>query len=225
MSTTQAAAAPFGARTLAEIAVDLPGATGVFRRHKLDFCCGGRVKLAEAAAEKGIPLADLAAELDAAAERGQGAGRPPATPDLVDWIETRFHATHRRDLPELLRLARRVEAVHRAHPAVPHGLALHLETMAAALEDHMRKEEAVLFPLMRRGGHPGIVAPIRAMLIEHEDHGVHLRELERLTGNFAVPEGACPTWRALYAGIDAFTADLLEHIHTENNVLFPRFTG
>ncbi len=89
----------------------------------------------------------------------------------------------------------------------------------------MKKAELVLFPLMRKGGHPTIALPFAVLLAEHDDHGVHLRELERLTGEFALPAGACPTWRALYVGAQKPTDDLMEHIHTENNVLFPGFTG
>jgi len=138
-------------------------------------------------------------------------------------IEARYHAVHRRELPELVRLARRVEAVHKDKPDVPRGLADLLERMSAELESHMQKEEAILFPLMRRGGHPMIAQPIAAMLSEHDDHGVHLRTLDRLTGDFTAPEYACPTWRALYAGAKKLADDLTQHIHTENNVLFPRF--
>lgn len=225
MSATIVPGAGFAERTLADIAVTLPGATGVFRRRKLDFCCGGQVPLAEAAAAKGLPLADLEAELDAVACSALPAARPGTTEELITLIETRYHAAHRRELPELLRLARRVEAVHKAHPAVPNGLADLLETISSDLEDHMQKEEQILFPLMRRGGHPMIAQPIAMMLAEHDDHGAHLRALERLTGDFTVPDDACPTWRALCIGARKFADDLVEHIHIENNVLFPRFTG
>lgn len=225
MSATIVPGAGFAERTLADIAVTLPGATGVFRRRKLDFCCGGQVPLAEAAAAKGLPLADLEAELDAVACSALPAARPGTTEELITLIETRYHAAHRRELPELLRLARRVEAVHKAHPAVPNGLADLLETISSDLEDYMQKEEQILFPLMRRGGHPMIAQPIAMMLAEHDDHGAHLRALERLTGDFTVPDDACPTWRALCIGARKFADDLVEHIHIENNVLFPRFTG
>jgi regulator of cell morphogenesis and NO signaling len=152
---------------------------------------------------------------------------PPApdTLELIDLIETRYHAAHRRELPELVRLARRVEAVHSAHPKVPRGLAALLGTMAQELEAHMQKEEQVLFPLMRRGGNKAIGAPIAAMLAEHDDHGEHLGQLERLTDDFTIPEGACTTWRVLYLGARKLADELMEHIHTENNVLFPRFVG
>ncbi len=95
--------------------------------------------------------------------------------------------------------------------------------MSDELEVHMRKEEQILFPLMRRGGHPMISQPIAIMLAEHDDHGAHLRSLETLTKDFTVPDDACPTWRALCVGAKKLADDLVEHIHLENNVLFPRF--
>ena len=221
MSQTQTTS--FASRHLAEIAAGLPGATAVFRQHKLDFCCGGKVPLAEAAAARNLPLANLEAELAALAPAELAT--PQETGALIDLIETRFHATHRRELPELLRLARRVEAVHRGHAEAPQGLADLLAQMAEELEDHMQKEEQVLFPLLRRGGHPMIAHPIGAMRAEHDCHGEHLHRLDELIHGGEVPADACPTWRALYAGTRKLADDLMEHIHLENNVLFPRFGG
>jgi len=211
-------------RSLADIAASVPGATRIFRRSKLDFCCGGRVSLADAAAAKGLALPELESELGAIAALALPAERPEATDDLIALLEGRYHAVHRRELPELVRLARRVEAVHCDRPAAPHGLANRLERIVGELEDHMHKEEQILFPLMRRGGHPMISQPIFVLTAEHDDHGEHLRELERLTGEFQVPDDACTTWRALYAGVEKFAEDLVDHIHIENNVLFPRFS-
>jgi regulator of cell morphogenesis and NO signaling len=225
MSQATTTAAGFADRTLADIAAKLPGATGVFRRRKLDFCCGGQVPLAQAAAARGLSVAELEAELDSVAALGLPAERPDSTPALIELIETRYHATLRRELPELIRLARRVEAVHKDNPAVPRGIAVLLERMSGELEVHMKKEELILFPAMCRGGHPMIAQPIAAMLQDHDNHGVHLRELESLTNDFVAPAEACPTWRALYVGVKKLADDLMEHIHTENNVLFPRFLG
>ena len=226
MSQAPADTAPFADHTLADIAARLPGATAVFRRRKLDFCCGGRVALAEAAAKKGVPLAELESELDALAELGLPAAVPEDSGDLIALIEQRYHAIHRQELPELVRLAKRVEAVHGGHhPLAPRGIAALLARMADELESHMQKEEQVLFPLMRRGGHPMIGHPISMMLAEHGDHGANLRELAVLAHDFVPPEDACPTWQALYAGARKLTDDLMEHIHLENNVLFPRFAG
>jgi regulator of cell morphogenesis and NO signaling len=211
----------FAGRSVAEIAAALPGATAVFRRRKLDFCCGGQAKLTEAAAAQGLPLAEIEAELAALAT---GATAPPQDTDaLIELIETRYHATHRRELPELIRLAGRVETVHRNHPDAPHGLAQLLTEMAEELESHMAKEEQVLFPLMRRGGHPMIAHPIGAMRAEHDSHDAQLLRLGALTRDGAIPHGACATWKALYAGTRKLAEDLTAHIHLENTVLFPRF--
>ncbi len=89
----------------------------------------------------------------------------------------------------------------------------------------MQKEEQVLFPLMRAGGAPMIVHPIARMRFEHDEHGERLRRLEALTGNFALPADACPTWAALYTGLRKLVDDLMEHVHLENNVLFPQFAA
>jgi regulator of cell morphogenesis and NO signaling len=223
MTEIRPAAAGFAARTVAEIAATLPGATSVFRRHKLDFCCGGKAPLAEAAATRGADLATLEAELAGLATTPPDV--PMETGALIDLIETRYHAGHRRDLAELIRLARRVEAVHGEREDAPHGLAALLEAIAADLEDHMRKEEGVLFPMMRAGGHAMIGHPIAVMRHEHDEAGAQLRALEELTTGGTPPEGACNTWRALYAGTRHFTEELMEHIHLENNLLFPRFAA
>ncbi|WP_198376267.1 iron-sulfur cluster repair di-iron protein [Neoroseomonas rubea] len=210
----------FATRPIGEIAASLPGATAIFRRHKLDFCCGGAARLADAAPAEALP--DIEAELAALAPATDEA--PQETDALIDHILTRYHAVHRREVSELARMARRVEAVHRDHPAVPRGLAALLERMAFEMEAHMTKEEQALFPMMRAGA-PTLSVPIGIMRDDHDDHGERLRELEALTNGHVPPEGACTTWRALYNGTAKFAADLVEHIHLENNVLFPRFGG
>lgn len=215
--------ASFADRSIGEIAATLPGATAIFRRHKLDFCCGGGIPLAEAAAKRAAPLNEI--EADLAALTPSDAALPQSTAALVDLIEQRYHATHRRELPELINLARRVERVHADNPNVPAGLADLLTRMQEELGDHMAKEENVLFPMMRRGGHPMIAQPIAMMRDEHDDHGEHLETMEQITQGGVPPEGACNSWRALYTGTRKFADDLVEHVHIENNILFPRFVG
>lgn len=213
---------PMAQRKLGEIAVNLPGATAVFRRHKLDFCCGGSISLSAAAARKGIALERLLDELGGL-DGGAAAEAPDSPAELIDHILSRYHEVHRRELPELIRLARRVEAVHRSHEQAPAGLADSLEETQRELEQHMEKEEAILFPLMRQGGTPMIVHPVTRMRMEHDDHGERLRAIEELSHGGVLPQGACPTWAALYSGLRKFTDDLTQHIHLENNLLFPRF--
>ena len=141
----------FAGRTLSDIAASLPGATAVFRKRKMDFCCSGGVPLAEAAAAKGLDLASLEAELEALDSRAAPADADQPTEALIGRILERYHAVHRRELPELARLARRVEAVHRENAHVPAGLADLLEEIGQEMENHMLKEEHVLFPLILAG--------------------------------------------------------------------------
>ena len=209
-------------QSLGSLAVQIPGATAVFRRLKLDFCCGGQQSLDTACAGKGLDADAVLDEIRALQQR-EAAPKAPAPGELIDHILRRYHEVHRQQLPELIRMARRVEAVHRDHPQVPHGLADHLETMEQELLEHMAKEEQILFPLLKQGGHPMVVHPIGMMRHEHVSHGAQLERLAQLSDQHRPPAGACNTWQALYAGTQRLTEDLIEHIHTENNLLFPVF--
>jgi regulator of cell morphogenesis and NO signaling len=209
--------------TVGEIAATLPGATAVFRRFGLDFCCKGNVVLAESARQRGVDLA--AVEALAALDRRTPPVAPQDSAALVDHVIARYHDTHRRELPELIELARKVEKVHAKRSDVPRGLADLLQRMSTELTQHMAKEELILFPAMKQSMVGGLDMPIARMRHEHDDHGAHLRELDRLTDGRTLPADACRTWQALYAGLTKLTDDLMEHIHLENNVLFPRFSA
>lgn len=210
----------FADRPIGEIAASLPGAAAIFRRYKLDFCCGGASALATEAARRDAPLAAIEAAL--AALTPGPSELPKATDALIRHIVARFHEVHRRELPELIALARRVERVHADSPDAPAGLSALLAEMEIELEDHMAKEEQVLFPMMRRS-HPLVATPIAVMRHEHDTHAAQLRALEAITQGHAPPQGACTSWRALYAGTRKLAEDLVEHMHIENNILFPRF--
>ena len=213
--------------SLGQLARRIPGATRLFDAHRLDFCCGGNKTLRAAAEAAGVDTAPIVKELQLLAARADTSGecdwQDAPAPELVQHILARYHAVHREQLPELIRLARKVEQVHGGRADCPHGLAEHLSAMAQELESHMRKEEDVLFPMIVRGQGPRAGAPINVMRMEHDDHGVALRALEDMTNGIAAPAGACTTWRALYTGLRTFREDLMAHIHTENNILFERF--
>ena len=214
-------------QSLGQLARRIPGATRVFDAHDFDFCCAGNRTLRTVAAAAGVDAEAIVAELRGLEERAassQAEDWSTATDDLlVDHILRRYHAVHREQLPELIRLARRVEQVHGDRKECPNGLANHLQTMAQELESHMNKEETVLFPLIARGQGALAGMPIGVMRMEHDSHGAELRRMEELTNHITPPRDACTTWRALYLGLRTFREDLMAHIHTENNILFERF--
>ena len=160
---------------------------------------------------------------EATAEHGRADSLPEDTEALIDHVLARYHAAHRRELPELIALAKRVERVHADVDDAPLGLATLLEAIGQDLADHMAKEEAVLFPMMRRGGNAMIGGPIAVMRHEHAEHVEALRALAELTNGHVPPEDACGSWRALYAGTRKLADDLATHMQIENDILFPRF--
>ncbi|WP_206454348.1 hemerythrin domain-containing protein [Aurantimonas marina] len=143
--------------------------------------------------------------------------------ELTRWIETHYHARHREQLPELAALAAKVEQVHAAAPEVPAGLSELLRQMIGALEVHMKKEELILFPAIRRGGMPGIENPIAVMRADHDEHGAEIARIRTLTNDLTLPGDACRKWTALYEGLAEFIAELEVHVRLENEVLFPQF--
>jgi regulator of cell morphogenesis and NO signaling len=210
--------------TLADLAITRPGATRVLLANGLDFCCGGRRPLAEACAEKGLNpdaiLRDIAAADQDGGDLTRWASRSVA--ELIDFIVDHYHARLRTEIPELILLADKVEQVHADKASCPRGLTALLHTMHAAVLDHLGKEEQILFPMIRSGRGRGAGGPIHVMEQEHEDHGRSLARLRDLTVDLTPPPEACPTWRALYLRLRRLADELMEHIHLENNVLFPR---
>lgn len=212
-----------------EIAATVPGSVRVFERHGVDFCCGGRKTLAAACAEAGLPVAEIATELEAVARS--------ATPEidwtreplgrLVDHILATYHVPLHDGLPVIDALAERVERAHGAKSAALVQVRRLVADLAAELTTHMQKEEVVLFPMIRRIEN-GYTAPmpldasIDVMEREHDHAADILQRLRILTDDYAPPAFACDTLRALYTELDALEQAMHLHVHLENNVLFPR---
>jgi regulator of cell morphogenesis and NO signaling len=155
---------------------------------------------------------------------GDGGLRWLARPleELVQHILERYHAPLREELPRLLALAQRVEQVHAGKPGCPVGLSDHLAGMHPFVEAHLRKEEEILFPLILSAHRRRAAMPVQVMRDEHEEHGNALRRIRALTDDLRLPDDACATWRELYRSLGQLEVDLIEHIHLENNILFPR---
>lgn len=141
---------------------------------------------------------------------------------LIDHIRIRYHDTHRRELRELIALARKVETAHSTDPNTPHGLAHALEAMIPELEAHMREEEEILFPALRTGGATDAAAVIPHLRAAHDGQEAALNRIAAITHGFRLPGYACRSWRRLYEGLGKLVEDLDEHIYLENEVLFPR---
>lgn len=152
-----------------------------------------------------------------------GTAADPEVARLIGHIVERFHQTHRREFPEAIALARRVEAAHAADPTCPHGLSDLLAMMFDDLEGHQQREEQVLFPLLQAGGSPLARFPIARMMTEHADVEAQLDRLRSLTRDFSQPPGACATWSALSRICRKLDADLREHMRLESTVLFAPF--
>ena len=226
------------AKTVREIALEQPHSIRVFERLGIDYCCGGRRPLAEACNERNIPVDVVLAALDAAAGANEVASvdwsKGPMG-QLITHIVATHHAFVKRELPRLATLAEKVVSRHgdtQAHlPALQRALA----QLDKELTQHLAKEENILFPFIagleaaQTSGSTqpsscfGTVAnPIAMMTREHDAAGGLLAEMDRLSEHFTTPAGACPTYHAFYDGLKEFEQDLHQHIHLENNILFPR---
>lgn len=209
-------------QTIAAFAANLPGAAEVFRRHGISFCCGGEQSLREAAEKAGLRLETLRDELQALIN-GACRDAPEETDLLISHILDQYHETHRTELAWLIPLAQKVERVHGQHPEAPLGLAAALEQLQQDLEQHMRKQEQVLFPMIQcsdsgtEDDH-GIM-PVR----EYEVETLDIRGIEHIAHGLNLPEGACNSWRSLYLGVRKLIDDLVMHLYLENIKLFPRF--
>lgn len=218
-------------QTVGSVVTAAPGTARVFERLGLDYCCGGKSTLADACVRRGLETDVVLAELEAALARPAPAReltRERASAVVEHIVET-HHTFVKRELPRLVTLMEKVNRVHGAtHPQLPTMAAIWFR-VAAELEQHLAKEEEILFPMIRAldAGravtmHCGVEGPMHVMELEHEEVGEALHRLRALADDYRVPADACGSWRALWAGLDEFERDLHMHVHLENNVLFPK---
>lgn len=225
--------------TVGTVAAEHPATIRVFQAHGIDFCCGGGKTLSEVSAAHGIGLEAFLSEISAAATATKSAEpvftKAPIT-ELIPHILARYHSSLWKELPRLGGMADRVLAAHgERHPeSVPEMHRLFC-ALRADLEPHLAEEEDVIFPAlialeMRQasgrpagGATPAVSAEAGIALLEqqHETVGELLRSLRRVTGGYTAPEDACNTFRGLMHGLAELETEVHEHVHLENNVLFP----
>jgi regulator of cell morphogenesis and NO signaling len=223
-----------------DLAIDLPGAKQVFEKFGIDYCCGGGKALREACQEPGLTLSAVVRALEdatvAAKEKEEKLdwSSKPLT-ELISHILAIHHTFDREEIARIELLIPNVVSMHgKTHPEL-----IQIQSVFGSLKqdllNHMMKEEQVLFPYLvelqasTEGRSPkpfpffGTVRnPIRVMSMEHDTAGEMLRSIRELSSNFAVPPEACTSYQTLYEALEALERDLHEHIHLENNVLFPR---
>jgi regulator of cell morphogenesis and NO signaling len=221
--------------TIGQFVADHPATARVFEHYGIDYCCGGKDSLAEACARQRLNPQTVLAALQQATDAFPDVAATDWTQaplaELIDHIITTHHAYLRTELPRLATLAGKVAAVHgERHPELVECRAIY-GALQDELESHMRKEELILFPMIKQmeatqsteGCHCGSIAgPIRVMEMEHGSAGDALARLRELTGGYVAPADACSSYRAYLEGLAALEADLHRHIHKENSILFPR---
>ena len=223
-----------------EIAIQLPRATRLFETLKIDYCCGGDKQLVEACASAGV---DVDSVIEMLTEVTQSPSQAVAAfefqdasaTELIAHILDTHHVFTKSEMDRLQLLTDKVLAAHGGnHPELVHLDEL-FTRLCADLKPHMFKEEQVLFPYIVATAEavdqnvPGPMArfgtvnnPIRMMMMEHDTAGEILRELRALTSDYRVPADACMSYRTLYQALENFEKDLHQHIHLENNILFPK---
>lgn len=225
------------ARTVRELALQMPDATRVFEKFKIDYCCGGNTPLAEACAKAGVDLQQLEQELTKTGTAAQIETdfSELTLPRLIDHIVNQHHVFTRDEMVRLDALMTKVVSVHgKNHPELSEASAL-VKKLGEELNPHMFKEELVLFPYIVQLDRSATLKtsapfapfgtvnnPIRMMMMEHDAAGEILRELRSVTSDYTVPADACISYQTLYEALNGLERDLHQHIHLENNILFPR---
>ena len=211
-------------RTLGELVTELPAAAKVLHQHGLDFCCGGKQSFAHACQAEGLDPEEIIREIEAQPSGSEKDVRWDQRPleDVIQHILMTYHEPLKVEVPRLVDLAAKVEEVHADKPDCPNGLSKLLADIQLAVESHLAKEEQILFPLIIAGRGQTAHMPVQVMLHEHDDHGRNLRRIRELTHDFRLPKDACASWRELYRALGELAVELMDHIHLENNILFPR---
>ena len=224
-------------KTVAQVVTENIKASHIFKRHNIDFCCGGAITLRSACKEKGIEFEALAEELrhfDTVLDSSLDYDSWPL-PVLIDHIVAVHHEYVLNNIPLILQYADRVAKVHGHQFSEVIEINELVKEVSQELTLHMKKEELILFPYIKqlnRAKNPinlasyahlgGIDNPIKMLEDEHEHAGTIFKTINSLTNNYHPPKGACNTFKALYDKLNEFEQDLHKHIHLENNILHPK---
>jgi regulator of cell morphogenesis and NO signaling len=227
-------------RTVREFAVENIAATRIFEKFGIDYCCGGNQSLEQACEKANIPIDTVLDALEVTEKMAHAArqthdwSHEPLS-ELIAHIKRTHHKYTREETARLTALLEKVCAVHgKNHPELA-GIRETFGWLSKELTTHMMKEEMVLFPYIERmeeaviqsqpvlrGPFGSVQNPVAMMQHEHDSAGAALRSIRSATRDFTPPADACVSYQTLYKALAEFEADLHQHIHLENNILFPR---
>jgi len=210
------------------IAAEHPAATRVFHRFGIDFCCGGGKSIEAACSARDVDPDAVLQALNVELNQGQTNDtnwNDAELGSLIDHILTAYHKPLKEELPRLDAMTEKVAKVHHEKDSRLNEVRSVYATLKAELDAHMMKEEQILFPMIRQGQGAFAAGPISVMEHEHDSAGDALRRMREITDGFQPPEEACNTWRAMLHGLEELERELHQHIHLENNILFPRALG
>ncbi|MCL4216956.1 MAG: iron-sulfur cluster repair di-iron protein [Candidatus Hydrogenedentes bacterium] len=219
--------------TVGQVVAERPGRSRVFENHGIDYCCGGKKTLAAVCEKKGIAFDDLKAELEAVDGAAEDLSDPNAMTlsDLIDDILQKHHHYLRQEVPRLGNMLSKVAKVHGENAPYMQDVDRVFGNFRAELDSHMMKEECILFPAIRalekddksaQFPFGSLSCPINTMEAEHEIAGDAMEAFSTLTNGYSPPEWACNTFRAALDGLAELEQNMHQHVHKENNILFPK---
>jgi len=228
-------------RTVRELAIEIPNATRTFEKLGIDYCCGGSRSLRDACRHAQLAVEEVVGALEQESTFQSATntdGQEVATgtlAQLAEHIVHKHHAYVKQEIPRIQQLLKKVVAVHgTAHPELG-KIQQVFQELSAEMSSHMMKEENILFPYIAamesavNGGRPkprpafgSVSNPVHMMELEHDSAGVALKTISELSGNYTPPEEACFSYKTLFTALKEFESDLHQHVHLENNILFPR---
>ncbi|THF76070.1 iron-sulfur cluster repair di-iron protein [Cohnella fermenti] len=228
-----------GEERIGAIVSDFPGASNLLKEYRIDFCCGGDRSLLEAVRSRKLDEREVLSRLNASYEAIRSrAGEPERNwqeekiATLIDYIVQRHHGYLRKELPLLSGFVTKILRVHGGgHPelAAVHKI---FHQMKLELDQHLIEEEETLFPLFKQYEsepaaevHVRAVQGLRELEADHSSVGEYLKAIRMITNDFKLPPEACKTYTLAFRKLEELESDMFEHVHLENNILFPRITS
>ncbi|MBS4212166.1 iron-sulfur cluster repair di-iron protein [Neobacillus rhizophilus] len=227
---------PFSANSLVkDIVNELPKTSDVFKRYRIDFCCGGNIPLSEAATQGDLDIDSILEDLKAVYEKNESKETDlevwtnSDSNTIIDHVIANYHRATEEEFKMLSPYVTKVSRVHGDnHPELLKVYELYQELKKEMLE-HMAKEEETVFPIIRKLADGTVENREEAinMIIElekeHDNAGAILKELRKITGDFTPPIDTCGTYRLVYNRLEDLEGLTFMHVHLENNILFPRY--